>query len=95
MIRLPPSPVFLARSTYRQRRMRDVLRSLPVIGAVLVALPLMWPGDGPDAVSLSHVLIYLFALWVLMIVATFVVVRYLRPDPSPSDDSAPPPDGAV
>ncbi len=95
MMRLPPTPVFLARSTYRQRRMRDVLRSLPVVGAVLMALPLMWPGSGPDAISLSHVLIYLFALWAVMILATFVVVRWLRPDPSPADDAPPPVDGAV
>jgi hypothetical protein len=35
-------PVFLARRTYRQRRLADAARMLPLAAGVLMALPLLW-----------------------------------------------------
>ena len=77
----PPSAksVFLARSGYRQRRLRDALRMLPVVGVVLWLFPLLW--RSPDSESpLGQVLIYVFGVWLLLIVAAGVMARALRPD---------------
>lgn len=70
-------PLFLGRKAYRARRLRDAARLLPVLGFVLVLLPVIWaPAAGavrstvPDAV-------YLFALWVGLIVAAAWVGRAL------------------
>ncbi|KAA2313150.1 hypothetical protein DL237_15480 [Pseudooceanicola sediminis] len=42
-----PGPLFLERRGYRQRRMTDAARVLPMLGLVLLAMPLLWPqGDG-------------------------------------------------
>ena len=45
----------VARKTYRRRRLMDVARLLPVLGALLFAVPLMWPDPdpypAPDSVS--------------------------------------------
>ena len=80
MTQQKPPPVFLARDTYRQRRLRDVARILPVAGAILIALPLMWPESGPDRFGLADVLIYVFAVWFLLIVCAFGLSRVIRPD---------------
>lgn len=48
----------------------DLSRMLPVVGALLLALPLMWPqGDGDVAAKpMSSVLIYVFSVWLLLVV---------------------------
>lgn len=38
--------LFLAQGTYRQRRMVDAAGLLPVLGALLFAMPLLWMGSG-------------------------------------------------
>ena len=41
-----PQGVFLERRAYHKRRMRDLARAVPIIGAVLISIPLLWPqGD--------------------------------------------------
>ena len=35
--------VFLERQSYRRRRLMDVARLLPILGAALFAVPLLWP----------------------------------------------------
>ena len=37
-----PSLVFLERQAYKRRRMRDLARAVPIIGAVLLSIPLLW-----------------------------------------------------
>ena len=51
-MRRPRQPLFLARATYRRRRLRDAARLLPVVGVFLLAQPLLWPqgGAGPVVV---------------------------------------------
>lgn len=41
-------PLFLARADYRRRRLRDAARLLPVVGALLMLLPLLWQGQVPE-----------------------------------------------
>lgn len=77
----PSQHVFLERRSYRQRRMMDGLRLLPILGLMLWTLPVFWPvGDTPDTtpVMLSEAIIYVFSVWVLLIIASLVLWRVLR-----------------
>jgi hypothetical protein len=83
-------PVFLDRPRYRQSRVRDAARLLPVVGAVLLSLPLLWGGaSDADAPTNSGALLYLFGAWAALIAAAFVLSRRLRPD----DEDEDPPEG--
>jgi hypothetical protein len=62
-MRRPRAPLFLKRGSYRKRRLRDAARMLPVLGALLLLVPILWsPGDTarPDTARDG---IYLFAVW--------------------------------
>ncbi|WP_417475190.1 hypothetical protein [Leisingera sp.] len=64
------------RLTYRRRRLMDIARLLPVLGALLLALPLLWAEASThpaarDGVSMSTAIIYVFAVWAGLIVACF------------------------
>lgn len=69
-----PKPLFLARSTYRRRRLADAARALPVFSALLLVLPLLWPGG---AGALAYDLGYLLVLWLGMIFAAALLSRGL------------------
>lgn len=62
-------PVFLERQGYRRQRLMDAARLLPLIGAGLFAIPLLWPGpnetDAPY--SLSSAIMYIFGAWAFLI----------------------------
>jgi hypothetical protein len=75
----PAKPLFLARASYRQRRIRDAARLLPILGSVLWLLPLLWTGD--EQTRTSVVLVYVFAVWAFLIVASFILSRWIKPDP--------------
>lgn len=76
-------PVFLERRSYRQRRMMDALRLLPLIGLILWLLPTLWSvsdahgGGEADGVKLSQAIIYVFGVWICLIVSGGVLWRYL------------------
>lgn len=65
---------FLQRQNYRRRRLIDTIRMLPVIGAVLWAVPLLWPtseGAQPqqgDMVSTADAILYIFGVWLGLVV---------------------------
>lgn len=65
--------VFLERQSYRRRRLMDAARLLPLFGALLLAVPLLWPVPQPggdpvvDAVPMSDAMIYVFSAWVVLI----------------------------
>lgn len=65
------TPLFLARSGYRSRRLSDAARALPVLGLFLLLVPVLWSDDpavGAGAGSLTaDVGIYLFIIWALLI----------------------------
>ncbi len=76
---------FVERRTYRRRRLMDIARLAPLIGALLFLVPLLWPeqhlseGGGDDAgSSMSTAMIYIFGVWIGLIlfsVAFSVAVR--------------------
>lgn len=81
---VPPT----VRAADRARRIGDAARALPLVGMVLVALPVLGEGrSGPG------VWMYLFGLWVVLIVTAVILTRLLE-DPGPDERPEPSPDGA-
>ena len=86
----PGRPRFLARRSYRRRRLTDAARLLPVVGLFLVFLPVLWqPARTPEPDTASGG-IYLFAVWLVLIVVAFVLARSVAADGAAgkSDDPA-------
>ncbi len=84
----PGRTEFLERGSYRQRRFRDAARLLPILAAVLMVLPLMWPRENADESLTSSGVVYLFGLWALLVVLAFVLSKVLRfsdPADGPTD----------
>ena len=75
--------LFLERKGYRQRRLRDAARMMPVLGGILWTIPLMWPERGQNAVSNATALQYIFGIWVLVIVLSAVLARLIEPGSDP------------
>lgn len=96
--------MFLQRRTYRRRRLMDAARILPLVGAVMFTIPLLWPeADGPAGTSIptSLAITYIFATWALLIGASAVFSYFIQswsevwdPDSDPPSQSAPVPDSA-
>lgn len=72
----PRAPVFLERQSYRRRRLIDAARVLPVAGLVALLLPVLWSGDGQTSTAAEAV--YMFAVWLVLIVAAGLLSRPLR-----------------
>lgn len=84
-------PVFLERRSYRRRRLTDAARLLPVIGVLLVLIPLLWTnGARAEPVLTSHAMIYFFGLWLGFCILAFFLSRKLGPEEQDTDDG---PDG--
>ena len=87
------SPVFLARRAYRLRRLRDAARLLPLAGAFLLLLPILW-APGPQATrDTAWDGIYIFAIWGLLILAAALLAQGLTAGdegagPDPEGDAA-------
>lgn len=62
----PKAPLFLARAPYRRRRLRDAARLLPVLGAFLLLLPLLWTPDARMDLRSGDV-VYFFSVWLVLI----------------------------
>lgn len=65
---------FLERSGYRRRRMRDVARVLPIFALFLFNIPLLWPRGEVGTYGTSSAVIFIFAVWMLLIVLTGVLL---------------------
>lgn len=75
-MRRPRAPLFLARAVYRKRRLRDAARLLPLVGAFLLLLPLLWGATGA-----GRKLVYVFGVWALLIgVAAYIAPSLARPE---------------
>ena len=70
--------LFLERESYRRRRLADAARLLPLVGFVLLLLPVLLR-------TTNDALIYIFTIWALLILAIGLVSRRL----SRTEDSAP------
>ncbi|PIE12236.1 MAG: hypothetical protein CSA70_10830 [Rhodobacterales bacterium] len=68
-------PVFLERDTYRARRWIDVARILPVVGACLWSVPLLWQ---QAAVNTSVAGLFIFGIWCLLVVVSYTLSNRLR-----------------
>ena len=80
------APLFLKRRSYRQRRLRDAARMLPVFGLFLMLVPILWkpaetarPDTAPDG-------IYLFIVWFGLVLVAALMAPGLA-DESGSDDT--------
>lgn len=65
---------FVERRTYRRRRLMDIARLAPLIGALLFLVPLLWPRQplqpalgGAPGTAMSTAMIYIFSVWVALI----------------------------
>lgn len=63
------APLFLKRGSYRKRRLRDGARMLPVVGAFLFALPMLWAQDGTSPEGTAGDGLYIFAVWLGLVLA--------------------------
>ena len=82
--------LFLARASYRQRRLRDAARMLPVIGVILWMIPLLWRADEATARGTGTAMVYIFVIWCLVIVAAGLIAVRMKPDETAG---TPPPPG--
>jgi hypothetical protein len=70
--------LFLERRTYRQNRLQDAARLLPVLGLMLVFAPIFIRGEPAEGeTQLSGWLVYYFTVWVGLIGLTAFVSRAL------------------
>lgn len=80
----PPTTVYLERRTYRRRRMMDAARLLPIVGVLLFLVPLLWAPDPAQPAATSRGVIYIFAIWAVLILVSAVLSRFLaRAEPDP------------
>ena len=74
-----PQGAFVERRTYRRRRLMDAARLLPILGALMLAVPLLWPNPDPypapgshGGMPLSSAIAYIFMVWGGLICASFL-----------------------
>lgn len=79
MPRSAGQPLFLARRSYRRRRLMDGARVLPLLGAVLLLLPGLWHSQSGDWPRTGVGGIYLFLVWCGLVLAAFGLARGLGP----------------
>ncbi|KRO86384.1 MAG: hypothetical protein ABR89_03450 [Rhodobacter sp. BACL10 MAG-120910-bin24] len=73
------SALFLARSLYRKRRLSDAAKLLPIFGAVLLLLPLLWVHQGaPERSNTATNWVYLFIIWSFLILAAAGLAKPLN-----------------
>jgi len=85
-------PLFVARDGYRLRRAKDAVQLLPILGAILILLPILWAGG-----STRTGIIYLFVVWLGLIFSALILSRRLREPENPDEDDEPagPDNGSV
>jgi len=72
--------IFLAPAGYRQRRLRDALRGLPVLALVLWLLPLFRGAPGAGQGGGAGELIYIFVSWAGLILLAWLLMRRVQLD---------------
>ena len=78
----PPEPLFLARQSYRRRRLGDAARVLPILGLVLMLMPVLWA----DGATTRGGLIYIFVTWAILILVVAVISTRLADDRRSPED---------
>jgi hypothetical protein len=84
------SPLYLARSSYRRRRLIDAQRLLPIFLFLLYLLPLLWGEAGSEAPVGGGVrgYVHIFTVWLGAIVAAALIARALMRDETPEAGAA-------
>jgi hypothetical protein len=78
--------LFLERRTYRQSRLQDAARLVPILGLILIFGPIFIRDDTDAGGFLGSSLIYYFSIWLGLIVLTAVLSRALaRSGPAEGD----------
>lgn len=84
------SPLYLARASYRRRRLIDGQRLLPVVMFLLFLLPLVWGGigTGRPVGAGAQSFVHIFVVWIVGIaIAAWIALRLARED-GPEGDAA-------
>lgn len=79
------APLFLKRKGYRQRRLRDAARLLPILGGFLVLLPILWTPSGSSGIDTAWDGIYLFTVWIGLVVLAAALAPGLADDAPEAD----------
>lgn len=80
MAPLPPGrPLFVARKSYRLRRLMDAARLLPLLGLLLFLFPVLWAPEPSTAHSTVFDGLYLFLVWLALILCAGLIARVLAP----------------
>lgn len=79
------APLFLARRSYRRRRVADAARLLPFLGLFLILLPILWQPRQSPAPDTAAGGVYLFAVWAVLVLGAFLLSRVLG---APGDTEA-------
>ncbi len=82
-----PAPVYLARRSYRQRRIRDAARMMPLAGAVLWLLPVFYVAPVTSGTGL-----FIFGIWMLLILVAGAISAKIHLGPDEIDGAIQRPD---
>lgn len=77
-MKVPGRPLFVAPRIYRRRRLIDAARILPVLGAVLLIVPLLHPSTPENPRSTAFDGLYLFGVWALLIFGAWALAPGLK-----------------
>ena len=69
----PSKTIFLERQSYRRRRLADAAKLLPLVGFVMILMPILWADEARTAGGI----IYLFSVWAILIAVVAFVSRGL------------------
>lgn len=85
----PREPLFLGRDSYRRRRLTDAARLLPLVGVILLMIPLLWGERDGEAPSTATAGLYVFGVWIGLILSGYLLALRL----SQTQPASPDPDG--
>lgn len=88
MARRPAGPLFLARASYRRRRLIDAARLLPFAGAFLFLLPVLWGPTGSQPTAARDTAsdgLYLMIAWAALVLGAALLAPGLSADAPPDD----------
>lgn len=81
----PRQPLFLARRSYRRRRLMDAARLLPLAGGFLFLLPILWAPGATATRDTAPDGVYLFLAWGALILVARLLAPRLVPPPGEDD----------
>ncbi|NNE80619.1 MAG: hypothetical protein HKN18_10140 [Silicimonas sp.] len=79
-------PIFLARQSFHRRRIADAAKLVPVLGVVLMLIPILWD----EGYASSGAMVYVFSVWAILILLIGLLSSALarsRPESDVTDGS--------